>query len=126
MAQEWSHSTEAYEDAKHNTHGLPLVILQEIYAKWKTWDYVESLGDDDHLPHGWHDPTYEKAMREARSLSAEALADYVWKRAKEQRTCDNGGHLAWLCPYGCGPHCVPFDRVAKLIRAARKRGREIE
>ena len=25
-----------------------------------------------------------------------------------QKTCDNGGWNAWMCPYGCHPHCVDF------------------
>ena len=126
MAWEWSHTREAYENAEHNTNGLPVRILREIYAEWKTWDYVKALGEDDDCHDGWHDPTYFKAVCESQGLSTDAIADYVWARASVQHTCDNGGHNAWLCPYGCGPHCVPFDRVAKLVRAARKRGRQIE
>ena len=125
MAWEWSHTQRAYDEAQDNTNGLPVRILREIYAEWKTKYHVSSLGEDEICPGGWHDPTYDKALREARSLSAEALADYVWSMAKKQRTCDNGGHLAWLCPYGCRAHCIPFDRDQRLILTAHRRGRQV-
>jgi len=37
------------------------------------------------------------------------LADFIWEQASEYATCDNGGFNAWMCPSGCGCHCVSFS-----------------
>jgi hypothetical protein len=47
----------------------------------------------------------DKFIKEAREIAAkcgkEHLADWVWMRAEEQATCDNGGYELWMCPTGC-------------------------
>lgn len=105
MAWSWSHSNDAYAAAYENLHALPLDVLQVIQAEWDT--------------HCSQPPDTEFSQwRYARALSAivkqnlptDILADHIWERAELQATCDNGGFNAWMCPYGCGPHCVPFDR----------------
>jgi hypothetical protein len=102
-------------------------VLVEIYAEWRVYEHLKSQDPDDIDPAGgWDDPVYQAALKEAKQLPADALADDVWERASELRTCTNGGHEAWICPYGCLSHMVPFHRSTAFIRRARQRGRLIE
>lgn len=105
MAWEWSHTPEAYENARLNTQDLPqgelAVIVAEIKAK--RWD-DENEEEDLSFNNG----KYEEFLAEAKELTQDVLADAVWAFAEEYRTCDNGGFNAYLCPYQC--HSVPFDR----------------
>jgi len=101
MAWSWSHSPEAYRDAELNLRALPVETLREIRAEW--------MARDDSDYDGFSPAMFADAMRTL-SDDAEALADAIWDLASDQQTCDNGGFNAWMCPFGCGPHCVAFDR----------------
>lgn len=97
MAWEWSHSSEAYGAAYNNLHALPHATLAEIFAEWncrnmKRWD---------------------KNLKFALTLPADVLADAIWEKASEQRTCENGGHDAWMCPCGC--HTVSFSGESEVL-----------
>jgi len=73
--------------------------LAVIYAEW----HME-LNEDE-----WVESRYKEARREARRLmrhGKDVVADMIWGWASEARTCDNGGHNLWMCPHGCGCHCV--------------------
>lgn len=98
MAWEWSHTPEALEDARLNLHDLPRNILKDIYAEWRVLEYTgkTDLG------------AYYTERKKARSLPNDVLADFIWERASEKRTCSNGGFDCWVCPHGC--HTVPFSR----------------
>lgn len=98
MAWEWSHTTEAYENAELNLGELSEDELKVIYAEWK----AHQAGDDYYLT-----GIYEKALKEAGEIHRAVLAERIWPWAQEQATCDNGGFNAWVCPHGC--HTVTFD-----------------
>ena len=104
MAWEWSHTNEAYSNAYENLHDSPRNFLAIAFAEWKAKEIEES--DDDREPFG---ADYEKELAFAATLASDTLADSIWEKASEQRTCDNGGFNAWVCPYGC--HTVSFDRA---------------
>lgn len=96
MAWEWSHTNEAYDNAYQQVCAQDSAWLEVVYAEWQVAD-------------GWDEERYEAALSEAAILTDDVLADYIWEKMSEQRTCDNGGHNAWCCPDGC--HTVPFDPV---------------
>lgn len=106
MAWSWSHTAEAYADAYANTQALARETLVEILAEWHA--------RDESTPDGFNEVAFEQER--ARLMdglpTADVLADAVWELAEEQQICDSGGYNAWLCPYGCGCHTVPFDRTA--------------
>ena len=87
MAWSWSHTQEAYRDAEINASELSDSDAAMIFAE---------------------------AVNMIRNGFREGIDRYIWENASEFATCDNGGFNAWLCPYGCGPHCVPFDRKNRL------------
>lgn len=101
MAWSWSHSNEAYAYAQQKVQELPLEILQIIYAEW-----IAHRPDEG--PEHFNQRAYKKALREAKKLPGDVLADFIWEKAEERATCTNGGWEAWVCPFGCGPHMVPF------------------
>ncbi len=103
MAWEWSHSHEAYAYAEERLHHLPRKLLKQIYAEWK----AHTSGEED--IGAFNTEKYDQAMKETRKLHSDVLADFIWERASEQATCTNGGWEAWLCPFGCGCHMVPFS-----------------
>lgn len=106
---EWSHTAEAYEDARKNLYRLSRKKLREIWAEWKVYRFM----DDESGTGGWDTGVYDEALKEAAELTKKAsykdiLADDIWEWMSELATCDNGGHNAWTCPYGCGCHTVIF------------------
>lgn len=112
MAWSWSHTDEAYKYAKSELHKLSHETLAEIYAEWKATTYGAkdaSFEDRD----GWDiasfgQKKYPACLNGALKLPTDVLASEIWNHASEQATCDNGGYNAWMCPYGCMPHCVDF------------------
>jgi len=82
---EWSHTAEALAAARQNVHALEKETLLEILEEWH----------DGELPNHFYD------------LPTDVLANAVWEKMENQRTCSNGGHEAYCCPSGC--HTVPFD-----------------
>lgn len=107
MAWGWSHTQEAYRNAEDNLRALDLDTLQVIAAEWESVRPDEDEWSEPHFSL-WH---YRRALARIKreDMSADDLADIVWNRAEDQVTCDNGGFNAWMCPFGCGPHCVSFD-----------------
>ena len=112
MAWSWSHTQEAYRDAEINASELSDSDAAMIFAEWKAKDSREDYAG------GFNTVKYVRGMMEAvnmiRNGFREGIDRYIWENASEFATCDNGGFNAWLCPYGCGPHCVPFDRKNRL------------
>lgn len=107
MAWSWSHTAEAYENAKANIQAKPRDWLKEVWAEWQAAIPHEKFGIDFHAD--LDTPLYDKKLIEAETLTNEQLAEYIWTRTEELRTCTNGGHEAWCCPFGCGCHLVKFD-----------------
>ena len=97
MSWEWSHTVEAYQDARDNLEALTMETLKEIYVEWK----VHDKNNDWELA--------AEIDRQAEILTHSDLFEYVWERMDEQRTCTNGGWYAWACPYGCECHTVAFN-----------------
>lgn len=89
MAWEWSHSQEAYDTALENLYYKPKWWLNEAYAEWKTENMEECKGQ------------YNVYLKDAETKAKEELVEYIWEKASEQRTCENGGFQPWMCPYGC-------------------------
>jgi len=102
MAWEWSHTAEAYADVEMNLRELSKTKLRIIWSEWEAWDGNTSSTS------GFDEAKYKVAMKTAKTLPADILADAIWEKASAFRTCTNGGHEAWLCPFGCGCHMVPF------------------
>lgn len=129
MAWSWSHTQEAYDNARVNAFNLSIEELATIYAEWKAYD--KSVAEHDPVaahhsirvgpgvpkvdPYSIEADTdfdrdyFGSVLRSALKLPPDVVFGEVWERANDQRTCDNGGFNAWLCPYGC--HTVPFDRA---------------
>ena len=93
MAWSWSHSDEAYAHVEGEVRKLPHQTLLEVYAEWKVREY---RGDDVFEQRIWL-----SAVRLASHLPDDILADFIWLKASEQRTCDQGGFNAHICPYQC-------------------------
>ena len=106
MAWSWSHSHTGLLAAEYNMRNLPRETLEIIYAEWRAaQDKRGNVTDCNHF----NERKYERALKYAKTLPDDLLADFIWERASEHATCDNGGWNAWMCPSGCAPHCVDFD-----------------
>lgn len=109
MAWSWSHTEQAYASARANLGELPVQTLREIWAEWLSTDTGYDHPDSDHS--GFSPALYDDSLARIKDLPADVLADSIWEQASEQQaTCDDGGYNAWMCPHGCGPHCVLFSR----------------
>lgn len=117
MVWEWSHTDEAYEYAREQVSKLSKGTLLTILREWAYQDR-ETAGRL-RFPHGrqvWTDARGKTRVRGfrlppgLRRLDRSTLADLVWSRAEEHRTCSNGGWAAYVCPDGC--HTVPFGPEA--------------
>jgi hypothetical protein len=129
MSWTWSVGTEAAHYANRKLHAMAQKHIFVIWAEWKTYQKAQEEAREEARAEAeendWPEPTqgipsqdfdqeyYKEQLKEAKAIKGrvgkEALADDIWKWASEQRTCDNGGWNAWMCPYGCSPHCVPFS-----------------
>lgn len=108
MAWSWSHTSEAYDAARHNLEQLPLHELQIIYAEWRASNW--GAKDFDYVTTDFNQRKYYDALRyAAENLDHDTLVDAIWNWSSELATCENGGFELWVCPYGCGPHCVKPD-----------------
>ena len=107
MAWGWSHTQEAYRDAEHNLSNLSNERIAVIWAEWNAADPGEYGGFE------FNTRKYRREIRRAHSWirreRRSEMLESIWEHAKDNATCDNGGWNAWLCPFGCGCHCVPFD-----------------
>ena len=98
MSWEWSHTEDAYDNARANLEELPRNELMTILEEWLVH---LSLGT---LEYG--------SVKDDEFNTVENIADAIWRFCSSWdhgRTCDNGGFNAWMCPHGC--HTVPFDRM---------------
>lgn len=122
MSWEWSHSTEALEKGRKELAKKSKTFLAECYGEWRCEDITQAenrflkelekvsrlLEDDDYVDVPAElttdplvDGRYEKFKKDAMQTDMETLVDYIWQRAEEQCTCDNGGQHPWMCPHGC-------------------------
>jgi hypothetical protein len=107
MAWEWSHTVEAYENVHDNIRDLKRGKLETIWAEWEAWD------GNTNSTTGFDIKKYQVAQAKVKTLPDDILADAIWEKVTELRTCENGGHLAWLCPFGCDCHMAAFDYQCK-------------
>ena len=111
MSWEWSHTPDTYENGRKRLAKQLIGQLSIALAEWNSTDfdnpdtmegpqldtdrYSEELAavlDEDYRSH--HAGV---SLR----LRKESMADEIWEKAEQLRTCDNGGNAAWVCPYGC-------------------------
>ncbi len=107
MAWSWSHTGEAYAFAYERLSELPTDELAVIFAEWRAAEIGGGIVDANEFSQR----RYERALKFATTgpndtMPGEWVADWIWNKAEEHCTCDNGGFNAWVCPYGC--HTVPF------------------
>ena len=112
MAWEWSHTDEAYQNAREQLNQVSDNDLRIIFGEW--WAHAQRKDSGKICTFSTSDfdsEIYQEGRNLAQELQPWTLAEFIWKRMEKLRTCDNGGHRAWACPYGCDPHKVPFDPV---------------
>ena len=107
MAWSWSHTQQAYADARENLSELDRETLEIIFAEWRAAQGKNGMIDP--VCPNFSERKYDRALKHAKTLDHDTLVDFIWERASEFATCDNGGFEAWMCPHGCGPHCVSFN-----------------
>ncbi len=111
MAWEWSHTQEAYEKGRKNLAKKSITELLVIRAEWEatTWEDKDTF-QGPNLDIDKYNKTierlqalYKMARRSDVDIKTlkEQYANEIWEKAEELRTCTNGGHEAWVCPYGC-------------------------
>ena len=101
MAWSWSHTPEAYYNAKQNLGDKDRQWLEVCYAEIQAAEREE-----DYLPYRLDIPAYDKALERAKELDDCILGAGIWEFAETYRTCDNGSWNAYMCLFGC--HVVPF------------------
>jgi len=107
MAWSWSHTAEAYVNARAQIQQSPRDWLEVCWAENQA-----AVRDEDGGEPTFDARLYEVALAKAKRLPSDALADDIWARAEAMQRCDNGGFNAWCCPWAC--HAVPFDPPAIL------------
>jgi hypothetical protein len=122
MTWNWSHTQEAYDNVYYNISQLSLETLQIIAAEIHTYEMLISFenqirkctGEEEFVNEGnsslWFDKDlFARLLISKQSYyTLENLVDFIFKFASEQAECTNGGHEAFVCPYGC--HLVSFSR----------------
>lgn len=108
MTWEWSHTAEAYSNARENMSDLDDATIAVIFAEWR------AAIPGEYGEYTLHTGRYTFALMGATKRIAngerDIMEDYIWERASEQADCTDGGWAAHLCPFGCGGHMVEFDR----------------
>lgn len=107
MAWGWSHTAEAYQNAREQVDTLPRRELLTILREWAYQDRQDR--GTLRTRHGAKRIAGFRLPAGIRRLPIDVLADLVWDRAEQHRTCPDGGWQAYVCPDGC--HTVPFDPV---------------
>lgn len=115
MAWEWSHTDGAYADARANVERLPRADLLTILREWSYYDREQRSNRDSRYRFPRTIRGQFRLPTGVRQLSRDTLADLVWERMEEYRTCTNGGWEAYCCPDGC--HIVPFATERHKLEA---------
>lgn len=105
MAWSWSHTAEAYANARAQLEALDRETKVTIAAEW----FAQSKTQRDHIDI----KRYKKSMAKAERMPDDILHDFIWEKMEELATCTNGGWQAWCCPFGCMCHMVPFDPITQ-------------
>lgn len=102
MAWEWSHTQEAYDNARKN-------------LDWKTPDWIRTawaeiqsaFQHEGRTDYEFDKDAYDIAINRAFGIAITFMAEDIWAFAEEYRTCTNGGRELYMCPFGC--HTVSCD-----------------
>lgn len=149
MSWSWGHTHEAYENARENLGRLSVKTLIVILAEWRAWITEREcsrceLGDavdpncsrcngtgkeriESSSSSSLDSSKYEAERKELTRLAKcglihkDVLVDDIWERASNLATCTNGGHDAWMCPFGC--HMVSFSTFSERMAEAKERKR---
>lgn len=119
MVWSWSHTAEGIDNVRDNIAALPVGKLMEVYAEWKAYDadiriHAEMMAaegeefDTENIvcPDNYFDEeTYIAFLKGAEKMPVDVLIEYIFERACNHATCDNGGFNAYITPYGT---TVPF------------------
>ncbi len=113
----WSHTQDAYDNARENLSQLDEETLRIIWAEWRTFEEcTQKYGEDSQgdarfvsSDEEFDEKVYVKFLEEDKKIPLDILVDEIWSRAEEQADCDNGGFNAYLCPYACSEHMVSCD-----------------
>lgn len=110
MAWSWSHSQEAYDAVYQQLLEKDREWLIVVYAEWRA--YQKGRKDETDYEERFNESCYNRTVKwlkgDGASIDNDTLAEAIWEWASEYATCDNGGFNAWMCPYGCGCHEIPF------------------
>jgi hypothetical protein len=106
MAWEWSHTEEAYENVRENIKNVGGDTKMVVYAEWQAWHVNHS--DEELDDTSWCGDCYNNVINNPENLPSD-IDQVIYDKARNYTTCDEGGFMAWICPYGC--HVVPFDGV---------------
>ena len=107
MAWSWSHTQQAYAAAHENLSSFDKPTLEIIFAEWRAAQGKH--GVIDQVSPQFCQRKYDRALKHAETLAHDILVEFIWEKASEQATCENGGFEAWMCPFGCGCHSVSFS-----------------
>lgn len=104
MSWEWSHTQDAYDHARSFlAEKIAFADLVEIAAEWDVHARCEADEDAPAFDHA----LFAARTAEYQGYSQDDLAALVWEKMEGLRTCTNGGHALWGCPYGCECHLIP-------------------
>jgi hypothetical protein len=106
MVWQWSHTADGIDNVRTRLELQSRRWLVTVYAEWQARICHEDEEDE------FCDRKYRAARREARPLDDVALIDAVWDSMCELQYCENGGHEAWACPFGCGCHTLSFATLS--------------
>lgn len=107
MAWSWSHTHEAYDNARTNLENLSKEKLEVIFAEWRAAQGKGGIVDN--VNPQFSQKKYDRALAYAKTLYHDTLVEFIWEKMSEWATCENGGFDAHSCPFGCGCHTVSFD-----------------
>ena len=105
MVWQWSHTADGIDDVRTRLELQSRRWLVTVYAEWHARICHEDEEDE------FCDRKYRAARKQARQLDDVALIDAVWDSMCELQSCENGGHEAWACPFGC--HLLSFSWISE-------------
>jgi hypothetical protein len=119
MVWAWSHSVEGCEAVRGRIFAIAecaqggdresMEWLGVVFAEWC------GVIPGGNWSHDYSDRGYLRGLRRAYSLGRRLgwaeVAQEIWDKCESQALCENGGHHAWACPFGCGCHLLSFNPV---------------
>jgi len=104
MTWEWSHTATGERNVEQNIRRIKDETLAIIYAEW-------SASSRSSNGYSFNPKQYDRALGTARMFINKGMKDLIQDTVIEHvfnlRECSNGGHDAYVCPYGC--HTVSFN-----------------